>query len=472
MTGSPMTESMSDDSFNYAPADGSQEVYISNTERVLVDDGPATGNSATKTAELVGRDIWRTTNGTLVLPAELDEAYVEYAASLGWRPRIIVPEAVDLSNIDITTGFADYRIQQAVTGSDVTSYVADTRLERFVVRGHGGTYDWGDPSRRPTISNSMVGLNGDTVHEIINDKANMRSLTEGILQVPEGSVVKGLSAIAEAIRYRLADSATEDNGVFVRNTRSGGGFGNARFTAEDAGLDDAAIIAKLTETNPEVWQHEVALVEAYDAPRYSPAITMYVGGQRPGMTYHSLQISRNGDFVGMVSPTPDHILETGRARHIAAELCSRLGGLGYRGYAGIDLGVWPETQRMVGYEINGRRTGSMHPIAIGEGLLGPWENWQREGHVVKAIDRLYLRGETSFSELHHTLDKAGLLATVEEPYGAVISIPPATNVNGSRRSVAGISVLARGHQHARELTWQVIEKVGDREKNWYDDPEV
>lgn len=466
-----MTESMPEDSTAYVPDDGPQEVYISNTERVLVDNGPATGNSATKTVELVGRDIWRTANGTLVLPAELDEAYVEYAASLGWRPRIIVPEAVDLANIDITTGLGDRRIQQTITGSDVTSYVADTELEHFV-RGHGGTYDWGDPSRRPMISNSMAELTGDTVHEIINDKANIRCLTEGILQVPEGSVVKGLSAIAEAVRHRLADSTAEGSGVFVRNTRSGGGFGNARFMAEDAGLDDAAIIAKLTETNPEVWQHEVALVEAYDAPRYSPAITMYVGGERPGMTYHSLQISRNGDFVGMVSPTPEHILETGRARHIADELSARLGGLGYRGYAGIDLGVWPAAQRMVGYEINGRRTGSMHPIAIGEGLLGPWEDWQREGHTVKAIDRLYLSREVSFSELHHMLSKAGLLATTQEPYGAVISIPPATNVNGSQRSVAGISVLARGHQEARELTWRVIEEVGDREKNWYDDPEV
>lgn len=458
-----MTESMSDDS--------THEVYLSNTERVLVDDGPATGNSATKTAELVGRDIWRTANGTLVLPAELDDAYVDYAASLGWQPRIIVPEGVDLSSIDITAGLSDNRIQQAVAGSNVTSYVADRRLERFV-RGHGGTYDWGDPSRRPTVTNGMTGLAGNTVHEIVNDKANIRGLTDGILQVPAGVAIKGLSAIAEAVRHRLADDRQEDGGVFVRNTRSGGGFGNARFTAEDADLDDKAIIAKLTSANPEVWRHEAALVEDYDPPHHSPAITMYVGGQKPGMAYHSLQISRKGDFVGMVSPTPEHILETEHARHIADELCSRLGGLGYRGYAGIDLGVWPDVQRMVGYEINGRRTGSMHPIAVGEGLLGPWESWQQEGHTVKAIDRLYLKHEASFSQLHHVLDTAGLLATAEDPYGAVITIPPATNVNGSRRSIAGISVLANGHHRARQLAWQVLELVGDNDKNWYDDPEV
>jgi hypothetical protein len=61
------------------------------------------------------------------------------------------------------------------------------------------------------------------------------------------------------------------------------------------------------------------------------------------------------------------------------------------------------------------------------------------------------------------LSKEGLLATPEDPFGAVITIPPI-------KDIAGIQVQGRGYKETEALHRRVLEVVGHPSKNAEDHP--
>jgi hypothetical protein len=219
------------------------------------------------------------------------------------------------------------------------------------------------------------------------------------------------------------------------------------------------IASTLVGDQPQMWENGTALVEQFVPLVGSPSVTFRAN---KGMAYDAYQITRDNDFMGCWSPLPEQIWDSENIRTVGDGFAQRLGELGFWNWAGADLGVGPNGERY-GFEINGRTVGSRHSIAIGERLLGSWESWREQGVAMKAIDHFVLRETATFQELHHSLNKAGCLATPDNPFGAVITIPPVGDI-------AGIQVHGEGYEKTESLYRKIVTAVGHPIANREDHP--
>lgn len=418
------------------------EVYISNIEEVLVPGGHATGDLAQKVTEISSRSIWYGAE-TTVLPGQPDSEFVDYAGEMGRETDVLVPEGVDPQALSIRDGFADPKLQVAVNGKTVDSYIGDETLGSLVTR-YGGAYVTGGP--REAV-------------EAANDKGRYAEHVAGVVDVPPGELAHGIDAIAEAVRDRLS----RDGQAFVRHTRSGGGFGNRFFTVEDGRMPSVdEIKEKLAGGHWDLWQNGSALVEEVLNLKASPGVAFHT---ETGTAYDFDQITQGKGYIGCWSPVPPEVVSNpNQLVLIGNHLATRLGSLGFKGYADTDLGVTFDGKTF-GFEVNGRSDGVRHAIKVGEAVWGvPWADWRKEGLVTKAVDHFVLRHDANFRQLRETMRREGVqMATPDDPFGAVISIPPAGNV-------AGVQVLAKGYRQAEDMYQGVLSAVGDPHHNYEDFP--
>jgi hypothetical protein len=424
-----------------APAVNS--VFVSNVERVL-GQGRVRDDFAQKIREVSDRDLWYPGYETVVNPDVVNTDFQTYVQghkqdrNPGSAPtRVVTPLGVDPYNLSILDGRHDFAFQDAVRNRVVEAYVADPKLFEFV-EANGGTFVGGDPRDKALI---------------VNDKARFTELTGYVVDAPPGQAHTGLNAIASAVQARLARQGK----AFVRHTQSGGGFGNRSFSGV-SNLEQ--IKERLAGGHHAMWQHGTALVEEHLDFQHFPS----VGFNQGKFSYHGLQITHDGDYVGYWSPTPEWIMPSAELAHIGQQGAEAIGKhSGYYLHANIDMGITTDND-VVGFEINGRMTGSRHAIAIGELLFGtPWQQWAEAGHVVKSVDKFVMSKALDFSSLHGILDDEGLLANVRDPHGVVISIAPHGNV-------AGIHVQAGNYDDTEALYQEVERLVGDRNANKHDNP--
>ena len=430
MTGSPA---------QLTPAEAAPTVFISNIEGTLSDDGRVNNGLAKKVGEISSRAVWYGEYDTVVLPAAPDPAFVDYAAGLGREPRLVVPRGLRTDNLSMYDGFGDPAFRGAVRGRWSESYIGDSVLHRFVT-DNGGRYANGDP--------------GNTI-DIVNDKANFTNLSGGTVSSPPGVVATGLRDITDTVHTELLQHGR----LYVRHTRSGGGLGNRSFAVNGHVPTKTEIATKLIGDQPKMWEKGTALVEQFVPLVGSPSVAVRAG---VGVQYDTYQITNGNDYMGCWSPVPPEVWDPKDLHQVGEGFARRLGELGFWNWAGADLGVGPNGERY-GFEINGRTVGTRHSIAIGERLLGPWETWREQGVALKAVDHFVLKGEPSFAQLHETLAKAGLLATPDNPFGAVITIAPVGNI-------AGIQVHGKGYKKTEQLYQKVVDAVGHPTANQEDHP--
>lgn len=422
-------------------AEGEPDVFISNVEGTLDCNGRVTGSLATKVGMISCRAIWYHGYRTVILPNMPDPEFVDYAATIGREPRIIVPTGINPDEVSIYDGFEDPSFQQSV-GPDTwsESYIGDKKLYEFVA-SQGGRYGGGDP--------------GDTI-ALINNKANFTRLTGGTVDTPPGLLAHGLEEITNTTYSQLLRYGR----VYVRHTRSGGGLGNRSFEFTDHMPTLQEIAAKLAGDQAAHWEQGSALVEQFVPLVGSPSVAIRAGR---GMKYDAFQITHDTAYVGAWSPLPPQIWDPENVHSIGDRVARQLGQLGFWGWAGADLGVGPNGERY-GFEINGRTIGSRHMIELGERLSGlPWSSWRNEGFTIRSIDHFVLRSPATFHQLKAELGKVCHLATLDNPYGAVISIPPTGDV-------AGIQVHGHGYDEAERLYRQIVSAIGHPTANQEDHP--
>ena len=71
--------------------------------------------------------------------------------------------------------------------------------------------------------------------------------------------------------------------------------------------------------------------------------------------------------------------------------------------------------------------------------------------------------EMSFKDVHAKLDRVGLLASQENPYRVVITIPPHENL-------VGIQTQANGYRKTEGLYEKVLATIGHPTANMHDNP--
>lgn len=418
------------------------EVYVSNIEEVLVPGGHATDDLASKVAEISSRSIWYGAE-TTVLPGQPDPEFVDYAGEMGRETEVLVPQGIDPRRLSIRDGFVDPKLQVTVEGKRVESYIGDESLGALVER-FGGEYVTGGPSHAV---------------EAANDKGRYAEHVAGVVDVPPGELRHGIDDIAEAVRNRLAT----DGEVFVRHTRSGGGFGNRHFKVEDGRMPSMdEIKEKLAGGHWNLWQDGSALVEQVLDLKASPGVAFHT---ETGTAYDFDQITQGRNYIGCWSPTPPEVVsDPNKLVVVGDQLAARLGALGFKGDADTDLGVTFDDD-MFGFEINGRKDGVRHAVKVGEAIWGvPWRQWREQGLVTKAVDHFVLRHDANFRQLREAMQREGLpMATPDDPFGAVISIPPAGNV-------AGVQVLAKGYRQAEDMYQGVVAAIGGPHHNTEDYP--
>jgi hypothetical protein len=422
-----------------AVKESKRRTFVSNIELLLDPDRPVVGVGAKKIGQVSPRAIWYEGYDTIVLPAMPDPDFVKYVADFGQTPAILVPKGLRTNSLSILHGRDDIAFQNVVTECEVESYITNDELGDFV-RLHNGVY----------LNNSDTEAVSDA-----NNKGLYRQFAEGIIDVPEGTLERGIDAIALAVQERLQKSGT----AFVRHVHSGGGFGNRSFAVVGGIVPSLnEIKQKLAGDHAERWSDGQALVETYLDLLHSPAVTFTI---QDGFKFDNLQITRNSDYRGCWSPTPPGVYDPKELVNIGNRFAHKLKKIGYKGYGNTDLGV-DATGRGYGFEINARMTGARHAIAIGERTMGPWEEWRDNGSVVKSIDHFVLRHATSFRDLRHAIGKQ-LMATLENPYGVIIIIPPHDNV-------VGLQIQAKGYKEAESIYQQVLAKVGHSTANQHDSP--
>lgn len=414
-------------------------VFVSNVERALSEDGRVVAGYAQKVGEISTRAVWYKEYDTVVLPTEPDNAFIDYAASLGRSPKVVVPAGVQEDSLSIRDGFADPNFRAAVTGRWSESYINDTALHAFVT-AQGGRYAGGDP--------------GNTV-ERVNDKANFAHFAEGLVPPPPGVLARTVHGIAETVHRQLHKHGT----VYVRHTFAGGGLGNRRFQVNGHVPNVAEIVPQLQGDQPHLWEEGTALVEQFVHLVGSPSVALRAGH---GAQYSTYQITHNQDYRGFWSPLPPEIWDPEGIQAVGDGISERLARIGFWNWAGVDLGVGPQGERY-GFEINGRTVGTRHGIAVGELLLGPWKQWRQDGTVVKSVDHFELKAAATFPELHERLRRLGHLASPDNPYGAVITIPPKGNV-------AGIQVHGKGYRQTEERYQEIVAAVGKPSAHSEDHP--
>lgn len=421
-----------------------ETTFIFNGENVFTDEGFVTGPTAALVNRLAIRSIWYGFD-TVIVPSEPPEDFHQYTKQLGRNSNIIVPDGITAERVSMLEGLDDMRVAEAIRDTSVASYVGCSALyER--VNALGGTYIGGDP--------------GDVVRHA-NDKSHYADFCRGVVEVAQNEQAVGLEAVAAAVQSRLQQG---DGKAFVRLTHSGGGLGNYAFSVNNKGevptLDE--ITAALLSKGEQDWSRP-ALVEEYLDLTFSPAVSF--GPE--GFSYHNLQITQDNDYRGSWSPVPPHLCDLEQLKHIGDHFAEELQRIGYQYTANTDLGLTKDG-RIVGFEINARMTGTRHAIAIGELLLGPWNTWRSNHVAIKSLDHFALQEPLSFENIYDILDQAKLLATPENPFGVVITVPPQDNKLGIQFHGHGEGLGA--YQMAQSQYKQTLELIGNRQANWEDHP--
>lgn len=421
-----------------APAVNS--VFVANTETAL-SRGPAKGNLAEKVLQISDRSLWYPDYQTVVLPGKVDPDYQDYIASHGRKTNVLVPRGVNPESLSICDGFSDEAFQEAVKDNIVEAYVADDKLAALT-EYHGGIFVGGRPGSKTRD---------------INDKARFAELTDGVMDVPPGATYKGIFAIALAVQTRLR----REGKAFVRHTESGGGFGNRAFALAAGQLPSFNQIRnRLVGGHPHMWQDGTALVEKFMRFKHFPGVNFNQGK----FTYDNLGIHKGSNYIGCWSPVPGWIAESdylAKVGNYAARSVDK--HTDYHLNGNVDMGI-TEDGSVIGFEINGRMTGSRHAIAIGELLFNtPWSQWREAGYVVKSVDKFILKNVMTFAHLHDILDRKGLLASRRVPYGVVISIAP-------HDTIAGIHIQAGSYGDAESLAAEVQGLIGNPNANWHASP--
>jgi hypothetical protein len=414
--------------------------FVNNPEPIY--GGRAIGEDALMLRRLAGRNLWRHVD-TLILQDPVDPYFQDYVAENGRSPEIIVPEGINPQAISIMDGINDTSFQKAIGKNRVVeSYFVEPCLAQ-AVKEAGGTYFVDQPPEATDIA---------------NDKIRYASIVKGIVDVPEGVAVKGIRATVDAVMTRLAQS---QGNAFVRHGASGGGLGNRIFSLDASDNFDETYVRKIIEANcPEMWADSWALVEKHLDLAWSPAVSF---NQRR-FTSNNLQINQKSRYVGSLSPVPPEIMLPEELEAIGSGTAEALHQLtGYSGPGNNDLGITVQGHR-VGFEINARGTGITHAIEVGKLFFAAsWKDWYAANHVIKTLDHFELKAPADFLSLYKVLSEAGLLASREDPYGTVITIPPVG-------SVVGIQVQGRGYKHVWDLYRRVDSLVGDPRGNRHDNP--
>lgn len=408
-----------------------KSVFIVNLEKI-VGDGPATGNIAAKNISLMPRYLWYLDHfDTVVLESLPPSDFQDYVSSFGLAINVYVPPQLHASSLTMLDAFDDPKFVGIVSGSNVDSYVPDAALAELV-HAHGGTY----LSSADNRANHLAG-----------DKHHFSEISAPLFITPPGELQRGIYHTAKAVLARL--KSRQD--TFVRITRAGGGLGNHVFYTDDwPKPTEAAIARELGGKNPQLWRGATALVEDV----IDLTSTYGVAFHTLGTLHHTtLQITRGNNFCGCWIPCPPEICPPSSIENVVAHFSKQLSNLGFHGHAQTDLGI--DTQgNHYGFEVNARYTGGMHAKFIMDLLGAP---------VAKSIDTFYLADDFSFIQLKTKLSAANLLASPNQPTGAVISIPP---VGGT----TGIVVLGPTHQDVDTLYYQIVDCVGDPTKNSEDRP--
>lgn len=424
--------------------------YMSNVEYILVQGGHVTTEHAAKVAEVSPRALWYG-HEVVVLPSQPDPDFVDYVRSFGCSPTIVVPGNTDMNKLSIRDGMTDPAVERALRGKWVESYIGDGALY-LALQERGIRYGGGDP--------------GESIRKV-NDKGNFAALADGLVAVPPGTLHEGVDVIAQATLDRIQDEGS----AFVRLTESGGGFGNRLFVKEELqGMTRVQAIAhirtKLGGSRPDLWEKGSALVERVLELKSSPSINFNTLSKN---VYDGEQITYLKDYQGCWLPAPPSRYDQGHLQDIGHGMRERVIELDFWGRGGVDLGIASaksmETEKdvTVAFENNGRSTAQRHVVDISEIFWGPFDEWTKTGKAVKARDHFVLNGTYSFKQLHYILGEANLLATPENPFGVVISIPP-------ENGVAGIVVLGKGYEETELLYRRMSQFIGKEGSNAEDYP--
>lgn len=406
----------------------------------VVGEGAATGAMAKKICQIAPRFVWCDYDN-LVLPEMPEQDFLKYVNEFKKVPQIVVPSGIDSERLWMLDSITqDDRVRQMITGNLVDYYISDSRLYEAVEKV-GGHYVGGKP-------------NQEAIHNANCKELYKQLIADLLLPVP-GIVGYGIIDIAEKVeqRLRLGES------VFVRIVHCGGGLGNKIFRAEHCGTQYTSkeVIETLRNAHPTFWERAKALIEPVLQLKSSPGVAFHT---EDGVLYDFLQVTRNGDYVGAYSPVPENVCDPIQLIAVGNGLATQLRNIGFHGSADTDLGVLKDG-RIVGFEINGRKDGVWHGIEAGQVFHGPWNKWRQNGVCAKMVDTFYLRDEYEFSDLLKKIASICPLASLEHPFGVIITIPP-------KRKLVGIEIFGHSKKEADELYNELNCTIGDQRKNFED----
>lgn len=276
----------------------------------------------------------------------------------------------------------------------------------------------------------------DRLAEKMNDKAVLHQECERLgIPVPEHWIVDGKELINAVTA--LLDSGIES--LYIRQTRSGGAFGNitveqnnGRFVTPELGTTalnrDGLIQILKTYIRSNAWDQFV-ISETLDLYA-SPGTLFYAGDEDVSVVCHSYQVlTQDRRFLGFSYPIQDETIRTHfRAmEHAVHELVEPWRQRGYRGYGNID---WMIT-KTGGYfiaERNARETATVPALNIADVISGAKKIGGRVVSPPLSVftqDRMYFDAPITFEEIYGRLQKNNLLlGQSSRDAGVIVSAPP------------------------------------------------
>lgn len=403
-------------------------IFIPNIESAILTQGKVTGKLKQKCIDVAPRAVHCLQKGDgIVLYAPITDAFRGYIEDLyGFSPTVFAPTGADLSP-DTPLSIVD-------------ALLAEPRLlEQIAAAGRGRDWIVAPFIPHPSVFRLGRALDlpvGGMIESHVrrgnagklNDKVDFQRICRARnIPVPESIMVDGWDALVAAVR----DVYRTNHGVMLRQSRTNGGLGTAKVTAEGMrarGIQRLETYVEELLSPRDGWENQPILVEPYLRKRCSPSTLLFVNDGRAKLVSHTVQILEDDVYVGCRNPSdlPGAILD--RMIEMTHRYAEHAIALGFEGYVGIDWELL-EDGSFVALESNARYGGQNHVLAIAKRLCRDRINCVR----LESRDVLKVRRDARLEEMLHAMRKRGVAWDAKRGDGVVISIPPA---NGSMGFVA------------------------------------
>lgn len=418
-------------------------IFIPNIESAILTQGKVTGELKQKCIDVAPRAVhYLQKDDGVVLYAPITDAFRGYIEDLyGFSPTVFAPTDVDLSP-DAPLSIVDALLAEPRLLEQIA---AEGRRRDWIVTpfiAHPTVFRLGQALDLPVggmIESHVKRGNAGK----LNDKVDFQRVCRAQnIPVPESIVVEGWDALVTTVR----DVFRANHGAMLRQSRTNGGLGTAKVTAEGMrarGIQHLETYVEELLSPRDGWENQPILVEPYLRKRCSPSTLLFVSEGRAKLVSHTVQILVEDAYVGCRNPSDLPVAVLDRLIEMTHRYAEHAIALGFEGYVGIDWGLL-EDGSIVAFESNARYGGQNHVLAIAKRLCHDRINCVR----LESRDVLKVRRDVRLEEMLHAMRKQGVAWDAKRGDGVVISIPPA---NGSMGFVAVAETEARLRQLVDEM---------------------